>query len=186
MFRFSSHHEHQKFFASFVSSSEDDRLTRHDYEPSTTTTTTETTTSTRCASEYFGDSCQERRVQFHSNSGFCLEEHSNAAICKGIVIAAAQEDEWCTAEQDCEAWSEIKYMVALMFEAEVSDMIVDFMAVCFCLAAVVMKFCGRGDLGKSLLLVTLISFVADIALEALLVHSILGASEAISTVKAGC
>ncbi|CAK9045967.1 BIG2 domain-containing protein [Durusdinium trenchii] len=155
----------------------------HDYEPSTTTTMTETTTSTRCASEYFGDSCQERRVQFHSNSGFCLEEHSNAAICKGIVIAAAQEDEWCTAEQDCEAWSEIKYMVALMFEAEVSDMIVDFMAVCFCLAAVVMKFCGRGDLGKSLLLVTLISFVADIALEALLVHSILGASEAISTVK---
>ncbi|CAK9098795.1 Uncharacterized protein SCF082_LOCUS46286 [Durusdinium trenchii] len=134
-----------------------------------------------CTSEFFGDNCLQERVQY-VNGGLCLQSASRPAICKGLVIAASSEDrEFCSPEQDCEVWDRVKYMLGIMYEAELGDIIIDSLAICFCLAALCLKH--KGQRGKYILLATFVSFMADIALEVLLADSVGGAKDVVAELE---
>eukprot|EP00913_Durusdinium_trenchii_P016098 g15131.t1 len=121
------------------------------------------------------------RVQY-VNGGLCLQSASRPAICKGLVIAASSEDrEFCSPEQDCEVWDRVKYMLGIMYEAELGDIIIDSLAICFCLAALCLKH--KGQRGKYILLATFVSFMADIALEVLLADSVGGAKDVVAELE---
>lgn len=137
-----------------------------------------------CPPEYFGIDCSSERVQFFSNNGICNRDRSDPSICKGLVIAARSQDSThCSSAQNCEPWRQLTYMVGVMFEAELSDMIVAFMAVFFCLLAWRLKCRNQGFMAPTILLATLVSFVADVSLEVLLVTSVGEAAVAVATVK---
>ena len=133
----------------------------------------------RCTDEFFGDSCHLERAEFHLHGGLCVQSISQPSVCKGLVMAASLQDrQWCGIEQDCTDWVDVKYMLGMMHEAEIGKIIVDACSVVFCGLAIFLK--QNGEPRKHILFFTLLSFTADIALGALLVHSATRAREAVA------
>ncbi|CAE7920611.1 unnamed protein product, partial [Symbiodinium necroappetens] len=142
-----------------------------------------------CPAEFFGDHCEKERVQFHAHNGLCLLRESNTALCKGLVLAASLNDrEYCNSAQDCTTWDTVKRMVGIMWEAELGDIIVDSIAVLFCLLAIPLRWPEDGQskskhVGKYLFLAGLVCFVADVALESVLVHFVGGAADVVAELE---
>ncbi|CAK9018673.1 unnamed protein product [Durusdinium trenchii] len=128
-----------------------------------------------CTPEFFGDTCEKERVPFQPG-GVCVESITQPAICKGLVIAASVQDrDFCSPGQDCTAWDELTARAGLMYEAELGHTLVDAIAILFCFWAV---FSKRKAGCRNILRATLLSFTADVALEALLADTALGAKAA--------
>lgn len=97
-----------------------------------------------------------------------------AAVCKGIVIASAADNDLephsqlCSKEvHDCAIWEDVKATVARMWEIECGDCIVDGIAVLMVLFCLLLrhKYHTEQSAAKFLLQATLVSFVFDFALE---------------------
>ena len=83
-----------------------------------------------CPLAFFGDTCEKERVEFHSFDGLCPANQANAPVCKGLVIAAVKGDQpFCSAQQDCTIWQEVKGIVSKMYEAELGDLVADGFAI---------------------------------------------------------
>lgn len=98
----------------------------------------------RCPAAFGGRLCQEERAKFQADNVLCNSPPAEmAAVCKGIVIASAADNDLephsqlCSKEvHDCAIWEDVKATVARMWEIECGDCIVDGIAVLmvlFCL-----------------------------------------------------
>ena len=91
-----------------------------------------------CPLGFVGRLCQEERAKFQADEELCSKrpDADMAAVCRGIVIASAEDSDHephsqlCSKEvHDCQTWEEVKATVARMWEVEFGDCIVDGLAV---------------------------------------------------------
>ena len=131
----------------------------------------------QCASDFIGISCNVQVFQTQSFGGLCLLDMARESLCKGIVYASSREHWWrCRPSQstddklpDCDSWFVAKASVQTIYEAELGDLAVDFMA-----AALGLMLIGRKKMRSRcvyLPLVMLVSFVVDIVLEIIVVQA---------------
>jgi len=168
----------------------DDRCAMHFSEASCTTDSDfcEWRGLCSCTAEFFGDACEKERVQFNDHGGLCPQGAVNSATCKGLTVAAAPQDhDFCSDQQDCSAWLDVKNVVSTMYEAELGDIVADSIAILACFVFMVLVYRNGTQPGKQfgqfMLLTALATFVADIVLELLLVNSVGGAAERIGQLK---
>ncbi|CAK9027296.1 unnamed protein product [Durusdinium trenchii] len=149
------------------------------------TTMTTSTTSAWCPLGLFGDSC-EKHVAVFNDSKLCLEEYVDAPLCEGLIYASA-DSSLCSSS--CNAWKRIFEATAVMYEAELGDLMVDAVGLAY---AIVLGFYfwrkGEEAVAKIrsiLILCMLGNFLADFVLEVTVVASVSEARVFMDQVKNG-
>lgn len=126
---------------------------------------------------------------FQSNEGLCTESDASKHVCHGLVYAAAQTDTdsdgTCGGSVGgCERWLTIKNAVAIMWQAEVGDIVNDAIAL---VLGALLGFSKFGFGGRRVLWYTTIAlfltFVVDLVLEGIIIHYVGSVSEPLSTLK---
>lgn len=150
-----------------------------------------------CPAAFFGARCQEPVVQFRSNSSQCEEIVQDKDVCIKLVFAASADGEtFCTGSNTCADWQSIKRVVHLLYELEVTNLIMDSLGLFLNMALLVNLALVRRQVtcyGKAKRLmklftaVIMIPFIADLILESVLVRKVLEVGEPMTTLKqSGC
>ncbi|CAE7647464.1 unnamed protein product [Symbiodinium sp. CCMP2456] len=141
-----------------------------------------------CNDEYFGTQCEYAVARFQSYDNLCLLDKANSQLCKGIVYAASAEDRFRCASSSsqaaCADWLHIKQVIAVMYEAEVGDIVVDSLALVFGIIFGLLSMKGHvRSNNRFAMLSLLVSFVTDITLEIVLAVSVGEAADVLGQFK---
>lgn len=141
-----------------------------------------------CNDEYFGTQCQYAVARSQSYDNLCLLDKANSQLCKGIVYAASVEDRFRCASSSsqaaCADWLRIKQVIAVMYEAEVGDIVVDSLALVFGIIFGLLSMKGHvRSNNRFAMLSLLVSFLTDITLEIVLAVSVGEAADVLGQFK---